>query len=212
MIDTILFDFDGTIMDTNDVILQSWQHTFRTLTGRDGDVATIIATFGEPLEKTMEKFFPNEPLQNCLNIYRSWHYDNFTKLIKLFPGILELLEELKARGYKMGLVTSRLKHTTMLGVDKFELDRYFGYILTADDTDRHKPDPAPINITLEKLGSKPEQAIMVGDTMFDILCARNAGVPSVLVDWSIAVTQQQKTGPDAPDFIIKNADELLEIV
>lgn len=211
-INTVLFDFDGTIMNTNEVIIQSWQHTFRTLTGSEVPVEKILATMGEPLELTMANFFPDVPVQTAVDIYRSWHHDKFDELIQLFPGIYGLLEILKERDYKIGLVTSRLKFTTMKGVNKFGLEKYFDYILTADDTDKHKPDPAPILVALDKIGSVPEESIMVGDTMFDILCARNAGVPSVLVDWSIAVTESQRTGPDAPDYIIKEAKELLHIL
>lgn len=208
-INTVLFDFDGTIMDTNDLIFQSWQHTFRTLRGIEVSHETIRATLGEPLELTMENFFPEVPLQKCLDTYREWHHDKFVDLIKLFPGMLELLEELRARGYKMGLVTSRLKYTTMLGVEKYDLARFFDYILTADDTDKHKPDPAPILITLEKLGSLPEESIMIGDTLLDMGCARNAGVTSVLVDWTIAVADEDK---NQADYIIKKAEDLLEIL
>ena len=117
--------------------------------------------------------------------------------------------ELKDRGYKLGLVTSRLKYTTGLGLDKFELAPYFDYVLTADDTDKHKPDPEPILLTLDKIGSLPEHSVMVGDTMFDLLCARNAGVKSVAVDWTIALTDDQKK---EADYVIKTASELLEIL
>ena len=75
----------------------------------------------------------------------------------------------------------------MQGLEKYEIKDYFDTVLTADDTTRHKPDPQPINITLEKLGSVPENAIMLGDTIFDLLCAKNAGVKSVLVSWSLAL-------------------------
>lgn len=208
-ITTVLFDFDGTIMDTNDLILKSWKNTFRVLRGEEVSEDVILPTLGEPLELTMEKFFPEVPLQKCLDTYRSWHHDNFVQLIKMFPGMMQLLEELKARGYRMGLVTSRLKYTTMLGVEKYDLGRFFDYILTADDTDKHKPDPAPILITMEKMGADPAEAIMVGDTLLDLGCARNAGVPSVLVDWTIAVPEEKK---NEADYVIKKAEELLEIL
>ena len=208
-INTVLFDFDGTIMDTNDLILESWQNTFKVFTGSEVPKEKILATLGEPLEFTMGKFFPEIPLQEALDTYRSWHHDNFLDLIQLFPGMLELLEELRSRGYKMGLVTSRLKYTTMLGVDKFGLGKFFDYILTADDTDKHKPDPAPILITLDKLGSRPEESIMIGDTVMDLGCARNAGVKSVLVDWTVAVAEEHKS---QADHIIKKPAELLDIL
>ncbi len=210
--DTILFDFDGTVMDTNHVIIQSWQHTFRTLRNQEQDVEKIIRTFGEPLETTVKHLFPDVPVQDVVEIYRNYHRDNFGELIDVFPGIRELLQELKARDYKTGLVTSRLRQTTMQGLEKYELASYFDVIITADDTSKHKPDPEPINIALERLKSAPEQSMMLGDTMFDIRCAKNAGVDSVLVGWALAVSDEDKNGPDAPNYMIEKAEDLLELL
>lgn len=211
-IDTVIFDFDGTVMDTNNVILNSWQHTFRTLENREEKPETIIKTFGEPLELTMKNFFPDVPVEESIAIYRSYHYDNFGKLISVFPGMKELIRELKDKNYKLGLVTSRLRKTTMQGLEAYGLLPYFEVIVTADDTTKHKPDPEPLNIALEKLGAAPENSVMVGDTMFDILCARHAGVKSVLVSWSMAVTEEEKNGQDRPDYIIEKAEDLKEIL
>lgn len=211
-IDTVLFDFDGTVMDTNNVIIQSWQHTFRTLENREEDLDKIIKTFGEPLELTMKKIFPDVPAEESMAIYRSYHYDNFGELISVFPGMKELIKELKKKEYKLGVVTSRLKKTTLQGLEKYGLSQYFDAVVTADDTSRHKPDPEPVNIALEKLKSTPENSIMVGDTMFDIFCARNAGVKSVLVNWALAVSEEEKNGPDGPDYVIEKAEDLLEIL
>lgn len=210
--DTILFDFDGTVMDTNNVIIQSWQHTFRTLQNREQDVEKIISTFGEPLETTIKYLFPDVPVQDAAEVYRSYHYDNFGELINVFPGIRELLRELKKRDYKVGLVTSRLRKTTMQGLEKYELASYFDVIVTADDTTKHKPDPEPINIALKRLGSLPEKSMMLGDTMFDMRCAKNAGVDPVLVGWALAVTEEEKNGPDGPKFTIEKAEDLLDLI
>ncbi|MCQ4636485.1 HAD-IA family hydrolase [Anaerovorax odorimutans] len=211
-IDTVLFDFDGTVMNTNEVIINSWQHTFKTLENREEDVEKIIETFGEPLQITMEKLFPNVPIEQSVEIYRSYHRDNFGELISLFPGMKELLAELKQRNYKTAMVTSRLRNTTQQGLEKYEIADYFDTVVTADDTDKHKPDPEPIHIALEKLDSAPERSIMLGDTMFDILCAKNAGVKSVLVSWAMAVTEEEKTGPNKPDYIIEKAEDLLDLI
>jgi len=211
-INTVLFDFDGTIMDTNDVIIESWQHTFRTLEGKERAAPEIIKTFGEPLSITMERFLPHVPVEESIKIYRDYQRSNFIELISLFPGIEELLEELKKRSYKMALVTSRLKGTTWQGIEKFNLSRYFDVVVTCDDTDKHKPDPEPVNIALEKLGSKPEESMMVGDSMYDILCGKNAGVKTVLVGWALAVSEEERVGPDKPDFLIAEAMDLLRII
>ena len=215
MIDTVLFDFDGTIMDTNEVIIQSWQETFRTLKGREEDRDVLLKTFGEPLEYTMRNFFPDVPLEKGLEIYRGYQRDNCLSDIHLFPGVRELLDELTQRQIKMGLVTSRLRHTTQQALDKFDMNRYFGYVVTADDVTRHKPDPQSINIILEKIGSRPEQSIMVGDTIFDILCARNAGCTSVLVSWSMSLAEKLQNGfapEETPDRIIDDPRQILQML
>lgn len=212
--DTILFDFDGTIMDTNNVILMSWQHTFRTLENREADEGELTKTFGEPLDITIRRFFPDVPVDESIEIYRSYQRENFTGLITLFPGMAELLKELKTQGYKIGLVTSRLYHTTVQGLEKYGIKEYFDAIVTPEDTDRHKPDPEPILIALQKLGAEPEAAVMLGDTLFDLKCAKNAHVESVLVSWSLALrgATRETLGDDAPDYIIDSPEELFEIL
>lgn len=208
----ILFDFDGTIMNTNDVIIQSWQHTFRMVEGKERPVEEIIRTFGEPLGVTMSKVLPQISVEEGVEIYRSYHRDNFGELIRLFPGMKELLAELKQRRYPLGLVTSRLAGTTYQGMEKYGIKAFFDCVVTADDTTKHKPDPEPVNIALSKLQAGPEGALFIGDSMFDIRCARNAGVKSVLVGWAMAVTEEEKTGPDGPDYIIQRAEDLLDLL
>ena len=211
-IDTILFDFDGTVMDTTDVIVNSWQHTFKILEGKERPLKDIYPTFGEPLSTTMGKFFPDHPVEESIKIYRSYQYDNFGHMIKVFPGMKELLIDLQKDGYTLALVTSRLLGTTMQGLNAYDLNQYFDTVLTCEDTDKHKPDPAPINITLERLNKKPENSIMIGDTMFDILCAKNAHVKSILVDWSVSVSEEERNGENAPNYIIKDPMEIKDIL
>ncbi|MGX8773578.1 MAG: HAD family hydrolase [Bacillota bacterium] len=215
MIDTILFDFDGTIMDTNDVIIGSWQHIYRTLRGKEGDLDYILSTFGEPLEYSMEKSFPEVSVDEAVRIYRDWHRANFLDMIRLFPGVEEMLKEVKARGFKTGIATSRVRLTLHQGLDKYDLEKYFDAIVAVEDIDEAKPAPDTIYKVLAKLGSRPENAIMVGDSRLDILCARNAGVPSVLVGWSATLAGKTKEdfAPDeAPDYIIYKPEELLDII
>ena len=215
MIDTVLFDFDGTIMDTNEVIIQSWQETFRQLEGREEDREVLLQTFGEPLEGTMRDFFPDKPLEEALEIYRGYQRTNYLPNIHLFPGIRKLLDELSERGIKMALVTSRLRHTTDQALEAFDLGKYFGYVVTADDVTRHKPDPQSVEIALAKIGSTAAHAIQIGDTKHDIQCAHNAGVPAVLVSWSLALSKELRDGfpPEyTPDVIIDHPSQILELL
>jgi pyrophosphatase PpaX len=208
-VDTVLFDFDGTIMDTTQVIVNSWQHTFKVLEGEERPVSDIYPTFGEPLAITMKRFFPNNPVDDSIEIYRSYQVQHFADLIEVFPGMIELLDELKKDGYVIALVTSRLRGTTNQGLDAFDLGKYFDTILTCDDTDKHKPDPTPINMTLDRLGKKPDNAIMIGDTKFDIECARNAGVKSVLVGWTVSVKVDESDMEEASGY--DNQTDITEV-
>lgn len=211
-ITTLLFDFDGTLMDTTNVIVESWQQVYKEITGSEGDEEIILATFGTILGEALEEAFPGEPVEKLVNIYRSYHYDHFLELIELYPGIRDMLDRAKDEGYRMALVTSRLKKTAMLAVEEFGLDEYFEVIITADDCTGHKPDPEPINITLEKMGERPENAVMVGDTLLDRHCAKNAGAGSVLVSWAPSINVHELEGEDVPDFILEEPGDLFEFV
>ena len=212
MIDTVLFDFDGTIMDTNDVIIGSWQHVYKTLRGEEGDLTYILSTFGEPLEYSMETSFPEVSKEESVKIYRDWQKEHFLDMIHLFPGVEEMLAEVKARGYRTGIATSRLSESLHRALSHFDLYKYFDAIVAVEDIEEAKPAPDTIYKVLDKLNAKPENAIMMGDSRLDILCARNAGVPSVLVGWSATLagkTKEDFAPGEAPDFIIQKPEELL---
>ncbi|WP_130861348.1 HAD-IA family hydrolase [Bacilliculturomica massiliensis] len=211
-IKAVLFDYDGTLMDTNNIIIESWQHTFRTVKGVEKPEAELYCTFGEILHDTMERFFPDEDVEKCVDIYRSYQVDCYEKLIELFPGMQETVRQLKKRGVKTAIVTSRLLRTTMQGVDKYGLADCFDTIVTCDDTEKHKPDPDPALLAIRRLGIQPEEALMVGDTVYDIVCGNRAGAKTALVSWSAACGEARALcGEEKPDFIIDRAEELLEL-
>ena len=211
-IKAILFGFDGTLMDTNAIIIESWKHTFKEMNVRERSLEEITKTLGEPLTFTMGKLFPEADIPKAIETYRDFHRDTFVEHVELFDGMKELVVALKENGYKLGIVTSRKSWSTTKGLEKFGLDKYFDVVITADDTEKHKPDPEPVYIALEKLGSKAEESIIIGDTRFDILCAKNAGLKSVLVDWSIALPKEERIGENTPDYIIYEANELLALL
>ncbi|MBK5247570.1 MAG: HAD-IIIA family hydrolase [Peptostreptococcaceae bacterium] len=211
-ITTVLFDFDGTIMDTNSLIINSWQYTFRTIEGKERPEEEIIATLGEPLALSMKNLLPNVPVEQAVEIYRKYQHGNFSDEINIYPGMLELIKKLKKKGYKMGIVTSRMTGTTIQGLEKYGIRDCFEAVVTCDHTEKHKPDPEPVNIALKILGSKPEESIMIGDSKFDILCAKNAGVKSVLVGWAVAMSGEDREGEGAPEHIIENAEDLFQLI
>ena len=212
MINTVLFDFDGTLVNTNDVIIASWQHTYMYYLGREESLEKITACFGEPLLLTMEREFPEVDPRESAEVYRNFQKENTDELVKIFPGIKELLESLKTDGFRMGVVTSRTRESAQRYMDMFGIGDYFEEMVSCDDTDIHKPNPEPILLCLKKMGITAEEALMVGDSPFDIKCANNAGVKSVLVGWRITGDGQTLIDDAREDFTISEPSELVGVL
>ena len=211
MITTIFFDFDGTLINTNNVIIESWQHTYKHYLGKEMPVERIVSTFGEPLLLTMAREFPEVDPSESAEEYRAYQREYADRLVESFDGISELLTELKKAGYKIGIVTSRTRVSANHYLDMFDLKGFFDDMVTCDDTDIHKPNPEPLLLAIKRMGVTKDECIMIGDGPFDIKCANNAGVKSVLVGWRI--TGQSSMIKDAKeDFNIEEPMELLEIL
>lgn len=211
MIDTVIFDFDGTLVNTNDVIIEAWQHTYKFYSGNEMPVDHITKCFGEPLLITMAREFPEVAPEESAEVYRLHQREKADELVKLFPGIEDMLKAVKAAGYKVGVVTSRTKESTEFYMEKFGITDYFDSIVSCDDTDKHKPNPEPLLLGLRKLGAEAKSTLMVGDSAFDIKCANNAGVKSVLVDWRITGADD-KLKDCKVDYMIENPMGLLDVL
>lgn len=211
----VIFDFDGTIADTNQLVIDSWQHTYTTINGEPYPEEKIVRTFGEPLRASMIKAFPNHDTDEVIQVYRDFQMeetDNPEYELRLFPGMRKLLIELKEKGYKVGMVTSRTRDTCLRGMRRLDIEKYMDAIVTCNDTNKHKPDPEPARICLRELNAEPQEAVMIGDTMYDIKCAHNAGMKAVLVDWAVAIIDEDLSGPDKPEYIIEKAEDLFEVI
>ena len=208
----ILFDFDGTLVNTNDVILASWQHTYRHYLGHEMPVDHITSCFGEPLLLTMEREFPGVDPQESADVYRQFQLENADKLVTIFPGIKELLADLKAAGYVLGIVTSRTRESALRYMDMFGITSYFSDLVTCDDTTVHKPTPEPILLAMSKLGASAEESIMIGDSPFDIKCANNAGVDSVMVNWRITCDETSVIDDAKVDYWLHQPSDLVELL
>ena len=208
----VLFDCDGTLVDTNSVILASWDHTFMTYLGRHVTPEEVLGTFGEPLEESMERIFAGIDPKQTVATYRKFQYEYWDKEIEYFPGIAEMLAGLRKAGVKTGIVTSRYWEST--AIRPFNLkdrDEYWP-VIDPNSTDKKKPNPEPCLKALEVLGMDKSEVLMVGDSKHDIACGRNAGLKTVLVGWSLAYQKEDATGMQIPDYTIETPEELLEIV
>lgn len=205
----ILFDLDGTLLDTNELIIQSFQHTYKMHLNKQVDKEDIIKNFGEILKITLDREF-GEDSEKAIKTYRNFQTGNFEKLITIQKGVREGIIELDRQGYKLGIVTSRLNDSAIKGLKHFGLMDYFESIIGADDTDQHKPDPTPALMALKELEGKPEETILVGDSPFDILCGKNAGITSVAVGWS-ALPMDRILNYE-PDYVVESMEELMRLV
>lgn len=212
MINTVLFDFDGTLVNTNDVIIASWQHTYRHYLGREESLERITSCFGEPLLITMEREFPGVDPEEAADVYRDYQKLKADELVKVFEGIPELLEALKQAGYRIAIVTSRTRESAERYLDMLGLGNYFEDMVSCEDTNIHKPNPEPILLCLKKLGISRDEAIMVGDSPFDIKCANNAEVKSVLVDWRITSDNGAVISDARADYEIAEPMDLMAVL
>ncbi len=214
----VLFDYDGTIMDTNQLIINSWQCLAENvMPGRQFAVGDLTKYFGRPLEEAIELTakeygITGHSLDEMCEIYRNYQKENQDDQRSIFPGVGEALAALKEKGVKIGIVTSRTTDTTINGLESFGLLQYFDAIVASEDTDIHKPEPEPCLICCKKLGVDPADAVMVGDSRHDIACGNNAGAASAFVMWSFCTDPATLDGIEKPTYIINEAKELVDLV
>lgn len=198
----VLFDFDGTIVDSGAIILASFRHATRTVLGEEiPDLRLTAMVGGASLHEQMAAIAP-ERVEELVRCYRA-HNEPLHDELQCCPGMLDVVERLHAEGRRLGIVTAKRRETIELAFARLPLRDYFGTVVTSDDTERHKPDPEPILCALERLGARAADAAYVGDSPFDVGAARAAGVHAIAVTWGGLHDVE-----DA-DTIVSSSEELL---
>ena len=198
----VLFDFDGTVADSGAIILASFRHATRTVLGEEiPDVRLLALTGGAGLHEQMAAIAP-ERVEELVRCYRE-HNEPLHAELECCPGMVGVLERLRAEGRRLGIVTAKRRETIELAFARLPLREHFEVVVTSDDTERHKPDPEPILFALERLGARPDEAAYVGDSPFDVAAARGAGVRAIAVTWG------GMHDVDDADEIVSTPEELL---
>lgn len=210
----IIFDFDGTLADTTATILRTYRMAIEYIGAEDRSDAQCQATIGVPLKEGFRQLYPNftdAELENCVKVYREIFNANKKDLIPtLFPGVKDTLEKLSKMGIKMSIASSRSRDTLLEFCQDNDIEKYFTLILGADDVNHAKPDPEPVNKTLELLNVEPDQAIVVGDMPVDIKMGLGAGCCTVGV--SYGNSNRRALINAGADYVIDKFSEIIERV
>ncbi|KPU45699.1 pyrophosphatase PpaX [Oxobacter pfennigii] len=209
MIKAVLYDLDGTVINTNNLVISSWKHTLEKILGWYPGDKEIIASFGEPLVETAKRFGGDEA-DNIVKVYREHNLAFHDEMIERYVGMEDTIKELKAMGIKVGIVTSKMRKTAERALKLFNIYEFMDVIVTFDDTEKHKPDAEPLNKALGILNISPEDVIYVGDSRFDIQCGKNAGTLTCAVKYSESPLDELMKYK--PDYLIDKPLDIIDIV
>ena len=209
MIKAVIFDLDGTLIDTNDLIIETFQKVIRDCLGMDPTDDDLHHVYGKTLDEQMA-YFSAERQQELVDAYRVYYRANMEAGTHLFPGILTLLKALADRHLKLATVTNKGARGVRHAYEKFDLEAYFTVSISADDVTLGKPDPEGILNALNALEVEAHEALFVGDSISDITAAKRAGVKSILVGWTFFHEDHYQTF--GADYILHEPLDLLGLM
>lgn len=208
-IKALLFDFDGTLLDTNELIIQSFMHIFDEKFPGQYTKDDCIPLIGPSLRQTFERLTPNE-VDEMIAKYREWNEAHHDELVKEYDGVVETLQQLHAMGIRLVIVSSKVHVNIVKGLQVLGVAELFEYIVGADDVEHVKPHPEPIEKALKYLQLSKDEVIMVGDNSHDIEGGQNAGVKTAGVSWTIRGEAYLQTFN--PDYMLTTMSDIISIV
>ncbi len=203
MIKAVLFDFDGTLINSNELIFESYRTAFREVLSKELTEDEILEMYGRPLRESLAKY--GEYSEQLRSVYREYNDVRHDASVKGFEGASEGVLMLKKLGLKLGIVTSKRLHMLERGVEIMGLSGAFDVYITPDDTKNVKPHPEPVLCGCERLGVAPEEAVYVGDSVFDMEAGRAAGTAICAMKYSL--TPAERLLEFDPEFF---ADSILQ--
>lgn len=205
----LLFDFDGTLLNTNELIIKTFMHVLNDRFPGQYTEKDCIQFIGPSLKETFQQITPNE-VDEMIAKYRKWNLAHHDEYVTEFDGVNSTLEQLKEQGIKMAIVSTKKRDTIERGLKLMKAEHYFEFYIGIEDVKNVKPDPEPVLLALKKLGVSNERALMIGDNYHDILAGKNAGVKTAGVAWSIKGEEYLKQFN--PDYMLYHMTDLLGIV
>jgi len=206
----VIFDLDGTLIDTNGLIVATFQRVLKQELDLDLTPEELYPYFGEPLPVTLARFAPARAEELTL-AYRRWNENQHDQLLRQFSGIHEMINDLKQAGVRLGIATSKKTALARRGLKVSNLEHHFEAVIGLDQTELHKPNPDPALLALSRLGEVPgDHVLMVGDSQFDILCGRSAGLKTAAVGWS--KISRETLALTMPDYWVEQPKDVTSLV
>jgi pyrophosphatase PpaX len=187
----ILFDLDGTLIDTKNLILASFQYATRTVLGKQVPDERVLPLIGIPLLYQM-RTIDQERAEELTEVYRRHNAQVHDTFIRGFEGTGAMLAALRADGRQLAVVTSKRNGPAHRSLEHFDLSRFFDVVIGSDDTNRHKPDPEPLLVAAARLGVPITSCIYVGDSPYDMQAACAAGAVAVAALWGMFTRDELK--------------------
>lgn len=193
----IIFDLDGTLGRTNQLIFDAFNHVTEKYTATRLTTQEIIAYFGPPEEVVVQQMVGTERFSPAMEDYYRFYTQEHGRLAYMFPGVEGLLQYLRSKGVLLALFTGKGRRTTDITLGTFGIGEYFDVTMTGDDVGEWKPSGDGIRRILQKLGIPPQETLMVGDAVSDVSAARETGVDVASVVWdSYGKAEVMKLGAD----------------
>lgn len=207
--EALLFDFDGTLLNTNELILQSFHHVLNERFPGQYQVADCAQFIGPSLKQTFDALAPSETEQ-LIAAYRAFNEANHDTLITEYPHVVETLTALKAMGAKLAIVSTKRNDMIELGLQRLGITALFDVKIGSDDVRHVKPHPEPVELALRQLGVTKDKSLMIGDNSHDIEAGNNAGVASVGVAWALKGEAYLRSFN--PTYIVQDMRDFIPLV
>lgn len=207
----ILFDLDGTLVDTEDLIFASFVHTFKKYKPEYTlSEAELKSFLGPTLRQTFERYFDSSQCDEMIAYYRDYNHKHHDELIKEYPGAKETLAWLKDNGYDVGVVSNKVEKTVRMGLKTFGLESYVQVVVGAEGVDQPKPSPEGLLIACEKMYHGHDDIIYIGDSPSDIKTCKNMGAFSIAAAFD--KSRASALEKEKPCAIIHRLSEVIDIV
>jgi 3-amino-5-hydroxybenzoic acid synthesis related protein len=205
----VLFDLDGTLIDSHALIVASFQHACREVLGREITEQEARVRWGEPLAIRFAALAPDD-VGPLLRAYAAFYDEHEPRMASVFPGVAAMLAGLAARGCVSAVVTSKRARAASQAIQVLGLTPWIATAVGAEDAPRPKPAPDPVRLALQRLDAAPAAAVMIGDAPLDIAAAQAAGVRSVAALWGVQDCSALLAS--RPDYVAPSPADVVEIV